>query len=59
MVHPSLINSRELSNLQLSYDDSEIVQYATTPPSTCGSLGLALRPRKSVSREHLKFLFLV
>lgn len=38
MVQTSLVNSRESSNLQLSHDDTEIVQYATTGPSTCGSL---------------------
>lgn len=49
MVQTSLKNSRESSNLQLSHD-TEIVQYATTGPSTCGSLDPVLSPRKSVTR---------
>lgn len=30
MLQTSLMNSRESSNLQLSHDDTEIVQYAIT-----------------------------
>lgn len=51
------MNSRDSSNLQLSHDDTEIVQYATTGPSTCGSLDPMLSPRKSVTRKHLKLPF--
>lgn len=46
MAQPSLTNS---SNLQLSHDDAEIVQYATSDPSTCVSPAPALSPKKSVS----------
>lgn len=49
MAQGTLMNSRELNNLQLSHD-SEIVLQAVSDPSTCRSHGPTLSSRKHALR---------